>query len=109
MQRVRQKNNEKIVGLSLAVLNREATAGTPEIPPPPPGASIEEEEEYAMKMQTKNPILLFIQGTIAALKVFCFYLITLDTVVACCLCVGATLGWYWYAVSRTTNCKTNVD
>jgi len=100
MQSVRKKHDEKAVGLSRAVLSREATKGRPDVPHPGAGASIEEEEAYARQMQQRNPFLLFFQGNFAALKVFALYLITLDTIVSCVACVGLTMYWYLYSVSN---------
>lgn len=99
MQRVRNKRDEKVVGLSRPVLQRETTTGKRGHVPPAPGASIEEEEAYARSMQLKNPFRLFWEGTYAALVVFSLYLVTLDTIVSCLACVGMTMYWYLYSVS----------
>ena len=101
MQAVRQSHDRKSVGLSRAVLKREATVGRHHHHPQAPGpeATIEDEEAYARKMQQKNAFILFFDGTLAALQVFAIYLITLDTIVSMLACVGMTMYWYIYSVS----------
>jgi hypothetical protein len=100
MQAVRQSHDRKSVGLSRAVLKREVTVGPHHHPQAPgPDATIEDEEAYARKMQQKNALILFFDGTLAALQVFAIYLITLDTIVSMLACVGMTMYWYIYSVS----------
>lgn len=100
MQAVRQSHDRNSVGLSRAVLKREATVGRRHHPQAPgPEATIEDEEAYARKMQQKNAFILFFDGTLAALQVFAIYLITLDTIVSMLACVGMTMYWYIYSVS----------
>ena len=100
MQTVRQKKDEKIVGISRAVLSREVTAGRKDCPHPGMHATIEQDEAYARKMQQRNAIVLFYLGCVAALKVFALYLITLDTLVSCFACVGMTMYWWLVSVSE---------
>jgi len=104
METVRKKTDQQAVGLSKAVLSRDTTTGRPGLAPPGTKATIEEEEAYARKMQQRNPILLFLEGTFAALKVFAIYLITLDTIVSCSACVLITMYWYLYSVSKECVC-----
>lgn len=104
MQGVRQSHDRKSVGLGRAVLKKEATVGRVNLPPPGVDATIEDEEAYARKMQQKNALVLFFHGTLAALKVFALYLITLDTIVSCIACVGLTMYWYTFSVSMGRSC-----
>jgi hypothetical protein len=61
----------------------------------PNPVSIEEAEAHAYKKQERNPFILFVSGNVAAIKVFFYYLITLDTILACSLCVGLTCYWFY--------------
>lgn len=106
MQDFRSKKDEKIVGMSRAVLSRDVTAGKRNCPHPGVHATIEQDEAYARKMQQTNFFVLFMEGSVAAIKVFGLYLITLDTIVSCCACVGMTV--YWWKVSVSDKCCGNV-
>jgi hypothetical protein len=58
------------------------------------GLSVEEMEEKARKKTIKNPFRLMFLGNVAALRVVAYYLITLETVLTCCLTTGLTMYWY---------------
>jgi hypothetical protein len=97
MMGLRQKKDAHIVGMEAGVRalhKRTATTGTRGSMHPNP-VTIEEAEAHAYKKQQRNPFILLISGNVAAVKVFFYYLITLDTILACILCVGSTCYWYY--------------
>jgi hypothetical protein len=70
----------------------------------PPGViSVEEKEAAARKGQLRNPILLFLLGNVAAFKVMFYYLISLETILTCCITAGLTVYWYNYAEEQERN------
>jgi hypothetical protein len=62
--------------------------------------TIEEKEAFARSMEVRNPCALLFLGNLAALKVMCFYLISLETIITCALTVGLTCYWYYYALDN---------
>ncbi|EEC47974.1 predicted protein [Phaeodactylum tricornutum CCAP 1055/1] len=60
----------------------------------PQGPSVEELEGKARSKAESNPIKLLYLGNMAALKVFGYYLITLETILTCAVTVGLTIYWY---------------
>jgi hypothetical protein len=101
MEAVRQKRDEMIVGMEAGVraFRKRTASRTRDVDSTHPYSNtIEEAEAYAYQKQQKNPFILLIMGNVAAVKVFFYYLITLDTILACILCVGLTL--YWYSDSK---------
>lgn len=56
--------------------------------------TIEEMEDDVRKHAITNPFHLMFLGNVAALKVFAYYLVTLETFTTCGLTAGLTLYWY---------------
>lgn len=97
MEAVRQARDSHIVGMEAGVRalhKRTASTATRGSMHPNP-VSIEEAEAQVYKKEQRNPFILLVSGNVAAVKVFFYYLITLDTILACCLCVGLTCYWYY--------------
>ena len=99
MEAVRQKRDERIVGMEAGVRSfRKRTPSTRDDNKASMHSyanTIEEAEANAYQKQQRNPFILLIMGNVAAVKVFFYYLITLDTILACFLCVGLTCYWYF--------------
>jgi len=75
------RNTERIAGLSNLLGDSQKT--------------IEDLEIDVRRNHTTNPLLLTILGNVAAVKVFAFYLVTLDTLIACAFSIGLTCFWYF--------------
>jgi len=63
--------------------------------------SIEDQEDVVRSMQIRNPLILTILGFYAACKVMVFYLINVETLVACGISGGMTVYWYNYGTYQT--------
>ena len=65
--------------------------------------SLDDDEQYARSKSEKRPIVLCVVGYFTALKIFFYYLISLNSLLTCGLTVGLTVYWYnrFISVSST--------
>ena len=70
------------------------------IPPEGVKDKMADDERIAREKAETRSIVLMVLGGIAAVKVFCLYLITLDSALSCALSVGLTIHWCHRLVSK---------
>jgi Flp pilus assembly protein TadB len=104
METLRQKRDQAIVGMEAGVRAfRKRTPSTRDVNKASTQPTIEQAEAQVYQKEQRNPFILLVMGNVAAVKVFFYYLITLDTILACCLCVGLTLYWYFVKSDQGNN------
>lgn len=89
---LREKKDGKVVGLSHGLRMPSSEQ--------PPAFSLEQAEADVHATVRTNPILLFLDGNIAACKLFLYYLVDLNTIVCCSISIGLTLFWYISALQK---------
>ena len=55
------------------------------------------EKAVRLKDSKQNKIIRFVKSNFAAVLVFFFYLVKMESVLSCMMTVGLTLYWYFYA------------
>ncbi len=75
--------------------------------PSPVGVKFSVKEKGIRLKADQNKTSRFIKSNVAAVLVFYFYLLKMESLLSCTLTVGLTLYWYFYAVS--TNNSTGID
>lgn len=89
----RQSRDKQVVSMKTALTEESSRVGrAPE--------SVEQAEVKVRESVASNPFYLALTGNYASLKVFVFYLITLDTIFSGVLTIGMTLFWYFLKVSE---------
>jgi len=87
---MRNRRDQKVVGLKDALLRSSGSANM---------KSVEEQESDLRSRTARNPVFLMISGNVAALKIFLYYLVTIETMVVLVLTIGLTMYWYLTYVS----------
>lgn len=90
MKSFKRNNEGKMIGLKHHANTRSRTA-----PIEMPSESVEKMEKDARKYAKSNVRKIFLIGTYAAVKVFLYYLITLETILGIALTTGLTCYWYY--------------
>lgn len=86
---LRKRKDQKVVGLKDVIRKRSSTEKK----------SVEEEEKDVRSKGVRNAFVLMITGILAALKIFVYYLVTIETMMVLALTIGLTLYWYFEYVS----------
>lgn len=84
---LRKRHDKKIVGMKDAAVHVKRPFDT---------AMALEEEERAVKSKRNHPVWLMTVGLVAAIKVFAYFLLTVETLVVLALTIGLTLYWYFF-------------
>ena len=86
-----ENTDSNVAGLDVAtrLKKNEASSGTT------CRNTLENDEKNVREMTGKNPWTILLKNTIAALLVFMYYLISLETLASCGITVGLTLYWYY--------------
>lgn len=59
-----------------------------------------EREEQIRAKASKKKFVNILKSNIASILVFCFYLISVESVLSCLFTVGLTIFWYYYAIQN---------
>lgn len=94
---LRKRKDQKVVGLKNVIRKRSNTEKI----------SVEEEEKFVRSKGVRNAFVLMLTGILAALKIFVYYLVTIETMMVLALTIGLTLYWYFKYVSTFEEISLN--